>query len=57
MSTEDVVGDTQIQCPACDWIGKMEDFDLVLTSSSVQVHCPSCDANLGSPTQALKRAA
>ena len=50
-------GDPELQCPACGWRGELQDFDLVELSGTSQVHCPSCDANLGTREHALKQAA
>ncbi len=49
--------ETIIQCPACDWSADLEDFDHIMIGATVQIHCPSCDANLGSRDHALKLAA
>lgn len=46
-----------LQCPACGWSGEIEDFDQVRIAGSVLIHCPSCDANLGSREHVLERAA
>lgn len=49
--------DRELQCPACGWLGELQDFDLVELPGAAQVHCPSCDANLGTREHALKLAA
>lgn len=45
-----------LQCPACGWMAEVGDFELVVMQAGAQVHCPSCDANLGSPEHALRHA-
>lgn len=50
-------GNNDLQCPACGWRGVLEDFDIVKLMGVAQVHCPSCDANLGTREHAVENAA
>lgn len=43
-------------CPACGFSGEQDEFDLVMLQGKAQLHCPSCDANLGSVEHALQHA-
>lgn len=43
-------------CPACGFTGEQDEFDLVMLQGKAQLHCPSCDANLGSVEHALQHA-
>ncbi|MCB1607122.1 MAG: hypothetical protein KDI71_09130 [Xanthomonadales bacterium] len=47
----------ELKCPACGWRGLLEDFDQVVLLGTTHVHCPSCDANLGSREHVSQRAA
>ena len=57
MLEPELKSETIVQCPACDWSADLEDFDQVMVGANLQIHCPSCDANLGSRDHALKLAA
>ena len=47
----------RLECPACTMQAQMDDFNLVRVGSSDFVHCPACDANLGSLVHSFRHAA
>ncbi len=52
-----VSDDTVVQCPACGWRGELDEFELVMIGDRALVHCPSCDANLGTNEHVLENCA